>query len=223
MVSTRTVSPYRSSKSATAPLRIASSTGMTSVRTGRLRRMASLIRPCTARRCWGVRGSPWEKSKRRRSGATRDPVWCTWGPARRARRRAGGGWPCGGAWWPPGRGVHLRPHHVPLGEGAGLDPPQVHDQLSRGGLGRPHPEAPWGPVIQPQSPTCPPARRRRGCGRGRPTRRLLARLAPIPRPVAARRSLRGLRPEGRGGDLRPILSGRVARSAVETRSWPWRR
>ena len=38
---------------------------MTSVCTSRLRRTASLTRACTARRCSGVRGSPWEKSKRK--------------------------------------------------------------------------------------------------------------------------------------------------------------
>ena len=71
---TRTTSPYFSPNMATAPFFFASSMGSTSVTTGMPRRIASLTKVSTASSCSGVMDSKCVKSKRRRSGSTREPA-----------------------------------------------------------------------------------------------------------------------------------------------------
>ena len=77
---TRTRSPYFSPKSATAPEALASSMPMTRVTMGSAAKISALTMPST-RAIWSaVMASKCVKSKRRRSGATREPAWETWSP-----------------------------------------------------------------------------------------------------------------------------------------------
>ena len=74
MVTTRTVSPYFSPKVATAPRAFASSIGSSSVVMSMPDRMASFTMSSTCSSCSVVIPSKWVKSKRRRSGSTREPA-----------------------------------------------------------------------------------------------------------------------------------------------------
>ncbi len=87
MESTRTSSPYFSPNRAMAPASIASSGDIRRVETSALPRICAFTSASTAAICCGVRASGCEKSKRRRSSATRLPFWVTCAPSRLAQRR----------------------------------------------------------------------------------------------------------------------------------------
>ena len=80
MSTTRTVSPYFSPNRAMAPRSLASSMGISSTLTLLPMRIWSLTMALTRASSSGVMALKWVKSKRRRSGSTREPAWCTWSP-----------------------------------------------------------------------------------------------------------------------------------------------
>ena len=77
IATTRTSSPYFSPNSARAPDARASSSAISRVETGVLRSTTSLAMASTASISAALIGLGWEKSKRNRSGATREPFWAT--------------------------------------------------------------------------------------------------------------------------------------------------
>ena len=91
MDTTRTVSPYFSPNRAMAPFFLASSMGSTSVWTLLPMSTMSLTMALTRPSSSGVRAEKWVKSKRRRSGSTREPDWWTWSPSTE-RRAASSRW-----------------------------------------------------------------------------------------------------------------------------------
>ena len=74
MSTTRTVSPYFSPNRAVAPVFLASSMSITLVSTGYPSRMDSFTRRFTSLSSSGVMAEKWVKSKRRKSGSTREPA-----------------------------------------------------------------------------------------------------------------------------------------------------
>ena len=74
MSTTRTVSPYFSPNRAMAPVFLASSMSITLVSTGYPSRMDSFTRRFTSLSSSGVMAEKWVKSKRRKSGSTREPA-----------------------------------------------------------------------------------------------------------------------------------------------------
>ena len=93
---TRTWLPYFSPKRAIAPIRRAASRSVQNGSTVMFSRTASLTRSSTRSRSRSLTGLAWVKSKRRRSGATREPACVTWVP--RTLRSAA--WRrCVPVWW----------------------------------------------------------------------------------------------------------------------------
>ena len=77
---TLTVFSYFSPKSAIAPSRFASSSGIISIVTGKSAWICSLTIRSTSAFSSAVIGCGWEKSKRSRSAVIFDPFCCTWSP-----------------------------------------------------------------------------------------------------------------------------------------------
>ena len=78
---TRTVSPYFSPKSATAPDFLASSNGITEMTESAFLRISSFTRSSTRRFSSSLMGAKCAKSKRSRSGATNEPFCATCAPS----------------------------------------------------------------------------------------------------------------------------------------------
>ncbi len=80
MSSTRTVSPYFSPNSISAPSFWASSIGTMRACVAALARISALTMASTCASCALVSGASWLKSKRVRSSSTSEPFCCTWPP-----------------------------------------------------------------------------------------------------------------------------------------------